>query len=229
MPTQAKHDLSNVPAGPGAIPDQGIAPKPLLEGASEYEYVTIHNPLQVDFTGVVAQTRPVDMPFEIRKDGVTSVSTNTESDVARTYGLSLKNPDHQGKGHIQNYVKIESGKTINLLGNEAQVIVRQLVNEIMSRQGQELLLADAYARNLVEQQVIIRRSGLNEILGQAPQTIQTQLQGAVDNLNKETHEEAFAGAAIGQADSGETSAVAEPHPNSSNPTPKPPTASKKAA
>lgn len=202
---QAHRDLSNIPAGPGAIEDTGEAPKPMLEGATDYEVVELHNPLAVDFTGIVGITRAVNVPFEIRRDGVTSVSTTTEGDVARTYGLSLKNPDHKAQGHIQQRVVIPSGKTIRLQGAQAQVIVRQLVNEIMAREGNQLLMADGFARNQVEQQVILRRTGINEIMD-APLDVQTQLSNAVDKLNEAPHEEAFAG-------------LRQPAPSKADPTP----------
>lgn len=192
MPTQTR-DLSNVPAGPGAVPETGVSPLPLLEGATDYEVVEILNPLQVDFTGLVGITRPVNVPFEIHSDGITTTTSRTEGDVMRTYGTgALKNPDYPSKGHIQQRVKIPSGKTIRLQGAQAQVIVRQLVSEIMSREGNQLLMADAFARNLVEQRIILRRNGIQEIMD-APQDISTQMANAVSKLNEAPHEEEFAG------------------------------------
>ena len=54
--------------GPGAQQDIPTDVKPLLEGASEYEYVTILNPLSVDFAVRVAQDVPVNAPVEIRNE-----------------------------------------------------------------------------------------------------------------------------------------------------------------
>lgn len=180
------HQLnSTAPAGPGAIENNDIAPEPMLLGASEYEYVTLLNPLSVDFVGVVGVTRPINVPFQVRKDGITQTVTNSESDIIRNYGLDLKNKDHLGKANITNRVTIPSGKTINLLGNEAQVVCTQLVNEIMQREGNSLMLADAYQRSLVEARVIISRRGMNELLDRSPTSVQEQLRGAVDSLNQQ--------------------------------------------
>lgn len=177
-------------AGPGAIADQGVSPKPQLDGATEYEYVTILNPLSVDFVGLVGVSRPVNMPFQVRTDGTTSPLTTNESDVSRNYGLSLKNKDHPSHISIVNRVSIPSGKTINLLGSEAQVICRQLVNEIMQLEGRSLMLADAFARSEIEKRIIISRRSVNDILGQGPVTISDQVRNAVDNTNpKESVEE----------------------------------------
>lgn len=174
----------NSPAGPGAIEDAQIAPNPLLQGASVYEYITLRNPLPVEFVGKVAITMPVNAPVRIGQDNSGGQVTLSESDVLRNYGLTLKNKDHTGRVNIVNRVHIPAGKTINLLGNEAQVVCFQLVSEIMQRAGQRLMLADPHARNVVEQQVIVGRSSVNDILdGKGPIAVQEQLRGAVDDLN----------------------------------------------
>lgn len=179
-------NLSNAPAGPGAQEDVQIAPKPLLEGASEYEYVTILNPLSVDFYAKVAVTRPANVPFEVGKDMSGGQVTLNESDVMRNYGLNLKNKDHMARVNVINRVHIPAGKTLNLLGNEAQVVCRQLVTEIMQREGKRLMLADPHQRNLVEQRIVLSRRSVNDILGDGPMAVQEQLSGAVEKLNKES-------------------------------------------
>lgn len=176
-------NLSNAPAGPGAQEDIQIAPKPLLEGASEYEYVTILNPLSVDFYAKVAITRPANVPFEVGKDASGGQVTMNESDVMRNYGLNLKNKDHMARVNVINRVHVPAGKTLNLLGNEAQVVCRQLVTEIMQREGKRLMLADPHQRNLVEQRIVLSRRSVNDILGAGPMMVQEQLSGAVDKLN----------------------------------------------
>jgi hypothetical protein len=152
----------------------------MLEGASEYEYVTILNPLSVDFVGMVGTTRQANTPFTIHNP---TTSTRSESDVVRNYGLDLKNPSHTGRINIVNRVPIPSGKTINLLGNEAQVVVRQLVTEILAREGKKLHIADPTARHEVEKRIIITRRNVNDILGSGPINVQDQLKDAVDSLN----------------------------------------------
>jgi hypothetical protein len=177
----------NNAAGPGSVEDQGIAPKPLLEGATAYEVVTVFNPLSVDFYGMVGQDKPVNLPFEIRRDSVTNPISTTEADVKRNYGLDLKNRDHNARLPITNKVLIRSGSTLNLFGNEAQVVVRQLVNEIMQREGKKLLLADPYQRSLVENRVVRSRRSTTEAIG-GVDSVTDQMRAGVDKLNEQENE-----------------------------------------
>ncbi len=183
QPTTTSPTISPTAVGPGAITDQGIAPDPLLQGATDYEYVTLYNPLETQFVGVFGTSRPVNIPFQIRGDSMGQTVTKTEQDVARNYGLPLKNKDHQAEGHFQQQVQIPAKGTTVLLGSEAQVICRQLVNEIMQQRGQKLLLADAHARNAVELEVVKSRGSVNDRLGRGPMSVRDQLQDAVDDMN----------------------------------------------
>lgn len=165
-------------AGPGAIVDEGIAPAPLLDNTSEAEYVDVLNPLTVDFVGQFGVTRPTQASVTIgsESDG----RRLSEEDASRRYGVPrLSNPDRTGRAQIVNRVRIPSGQTMRLMGNEAQVIVRQLVNEIMAREGKKLQLADKFARNLVEQRIIIHRGYIQDIMAQKPVTVSQQLQDAI--------------------------------------------------
>lgn len=186
-------------AGPGAITDQGISPRPLLEGATEYEVVTIFNPLSVDFYGLVGQSKPVNVPFEVRKDSVTNPITGNEEDVRRNYGLNLKNPNHQAKLPIRNTVIIRAGQTLKVFGNEAQVIVTQLVNEIMQRAKKNLLLADPYQRHQVEEQVVRSRQSTADAIG-GVQSISTQMRDGVNKLNEQNYEPEFPGLETAKGD-----------------------------
>lgn len=167
------------PAGPGAVTDIETGIKPLLNGASEFEYVDIYNPLPVDFIGVFASSKPVNMPAPVSVAAQVNQITKTEEQVRQNYGLDLRNQDHQAfasKVNIQNKVPIKSGQTIRLLGNEAQVIVRQLVTEILQREGRKLSLADPTARREVEERVIRYRGDAREALGRDLETVPDQLQ-----------------------------------------------------
>lgn len=172
-------------AGPGAIEDSGVEPKPLLEGASEYEVITIVNPLSVDFIAQVASSRPIDAPIRIVNTPQTPTATRDESTIINNYGLNLRNPAHQGKTHIVNKIVIRAGSSINVLGNEAQVIVRQLVNEMMQREGQSLFMADKFARHSYEERVVISRSSVSDLLGGRPVTVQDQIREAVKESNEQ--------------------------------------------
>lgn len=176
-------------AGPGSVENNLIAPAPLLEGATDSELITILNPLTVDFVGLIGVDKAIDAPFQIRKTvGAEGVSM-TESDVRTNYGLSLKNKDHMSRMSITNKVVIPSGKTYNLQGSAAKVVVHQLVNEIMQREGNNLKLADPSARHEVEERIIISRGSISDLLGNAPQTVQQQINQAVDKANEAQDEQ----------------------------------------
>lgn len=183
-------DQNKQAAGPGAIVENTAEPGSTLDGASEYEYVTIFNPLDVDFIGQVGQSKPVNVPFQIRRDPNMAVVSTSEAAVQQNYGLSLKNKDHVAKMPIVNRIVIPSGQTRNVLGNEAQVIVRQLVTEILQREGKKLHLADFHQRRLVEARVIKGRKSVEEILGGAPQSVTDQVQRAMNASNEQFADEA---------------------------------------
>jgi len=172
--------------GPGAARQVEQNVRPLLEGASEYEYVTIKNPLEDDFAIRVAQDIPMNLPFNIGKDtsGKVNQLTNSEQDAKQIYGLSLKNPDFVSKKHVINDTIIPAGKTINLKGNEAQVAVKQLVDEILQRQGKKRLLADPTLRKEVEEAVIVSRGSIQDILENSIQTPRQQIDEALSKSNE---------------------------------------------
>lgn len=153
---------SNI-AGPGAIVEQSLDVKPSLEGATEFEYVEVLNPLLVDFAPQFATTTPVKAPVSIGQN----TAGVTEADL-RTAGLELRNPDYEGAGrsqaHIVSRVVIKAGQTKRFPGDKAQVVVRQLVTEILQREGRRLQMWDPHARHEVEQRVIRARGSIQEML-----------------------------------------------------------------
>lgn len=177
--------------GPGATPQITTDVKPTLDGASEYEFITLLNPLTDDFAIQVAQDVPVNMPFEIRKDGATSTITNTEADARQVYGLSLKNPDFQSRKHISNVTVIKAGQTVNLKGDAAQVAVRQLVNEIGQREGKTRLLADPTVRKEIEDRIIITRGSIQDLMDGNIRSVREQATEAINRSNEVTNEQEF--------------------------------------
>lgn len=176
--------------GPGAVQEQTEDVRPLLEGASEYEYVTILNPLSDDFAIRVAQDIPINMPVDIRhKTGL----VQSGNDVVRSYGLDLKNPDFQGRKHIVNDTIIKAGQTINLKGSEAQVAVRQLTHEILQREGNKRLLADPNLRLAVEQRIIIGRGSIQDLMDSNLRSTTSQIDAAINKSNEVQDEPAFPG------------------------------------
>lgn len=172
--------------GPGAVQEQVTDNSSLLDSATEFEYVTIFNPLSDDFAVAVAQDIPTNMPFEVRQDtsGRTSAITKDEASARQVYGLNLKNPDFQSKRHVVNQAIIPAGKTLNLRGNEAKVAVRQLVNEILQRQGQKRLMADPNVRREVELMVVKDRGSMQSLMDKNIQTVQQQMDAALTKSNE---------------------------------------------
>lgn len=177
--------------GPGATPQVATDARSLLDGANEYEYVEVLNPLTDDFAVQVAQDIAVNAPFNIGRDpsGKTSQMTNTEQDVRQIYGLGLKNPDFQAKKHISNSVIIKSGQTLRLKGSEAQVAVRQIVNELMQREGNARLLSDPTLRREAEERVVQGRGTIQELMGATSFVSPQQQATEAINRSNEVHDE----------------------------------------
>lgn len=203
-----------VVVGPGAVQQDGIAPSPLLEGASEYEFVTVLNPLTVDFAVQVAQDLPVNMPLSVRSG---TTMTQSENDAIRNYGIG-KNPDFVAKKHIMNSTIIESGKTKNFRGSEAQVAVRQIVNEMMQREGKNRFLADPTLRRQYEERIVIGRGNVQELMDNGLSSIQQQTTEALNKSN-EVHDEPEFPSLTGRTEesqgTGET--ISDPRTDSSEP------------
>lgn len=178
--------------GPGAVQNNTVVQGATLDGASEYEYVTILNPLPDDFVIAVAQDIPVNIPFEIPDKYKTTMVQN-ENDIRQNYGLNLKNPEFKSRKHIINNTIIFAGKTKNLKGSEAQVAVRQLVNEILQREGKKRLLADPNLRREVEDRIIVHRGSMQELMDDGLNTVRKQMDEAINTSNEVLNEEAFPG------------------------------------
>lgn len=204
--------------GPGSNTQEQEAPKPLLEDAHEYEYITLLNPLTDDFQVMVAQDVPVNLPFEIRQDntGKTSFLSNTERDVKQVYGLGLKNPDHQAKKYIHNIAVIPAGGTMNFRGNEAKVAIRQLVTEILQREGSKRLLHDPFKRNEVEQRVILKRGSVQDLMDINLASPQAQAAEAVERSNEVTTNDQFP-----QLRDSDTTTAPDDNPPADDPDPAP--------
>lgn len=179
--------------GPGAIANPGVAPIASLEGATDAEFVVLLNPMPVDFMGLVGVSTPQDVPFKVRTDGVNPVSSTTEGEVIKNYGLNLKNRDHTNYAHIATRHLIKSGQTLTMPGAQAQVIVKQLVNAILSRQGKKLLLADPFMRSEIEQQIIVRRGFMSELYNEPIPSVQQQHLDKINEMNRTPDEEEFPG------------------------------------
>jgi len=181
--------------GPGAAKEIPVNAKPALEGASEFEYVTVLNPLTDDFAVRVGQDVPVNAPFTIGRDisGKTAQTTLTERDAAQTYGLSLKNNDFPGRKHITMDTIIPAGQTRRFKGNEAQVAVRQLANELIQREGNTKMLSDPEVRAAAEARIIVSRGSIQDLMDAQMQTPRSQADEAIRKSNEVRNEQPFPG------------------------------------
>lgn len=176
--------------GPGALQELATDVKSLLDGANEYEYVTILNPLTDDFAVRVAQDVPINMPMQIRS---VTASVQSESDLLRTYGDNFKNPEFKGRKHVSIDTIIPAGQTRNFRGNEAQVALRQLTNELMQREGNTKLLSDPNLRADAEARIVIARNNVQDIMDGNMQTPRSQIDAAIAKSNEVQDEPAFPG------------------------------------
>lgn len=187
MPAKIDPRYKNVAAvGAGSIGQQEARPTPTLDGVSEYQYVTIANILPIKFIGRVAQSRPVpNAPVRIVDGAAKGVDENT----LKAAGLDLRNPDHAMNSsleHVSIEVPIEAGQSINLRGDEAQVIVRQLVNEILAFEGKTVRQGSPAYRKEVEGRIIQGIRNIDELIGSVPSKDQL-----IDTALKEENEKAF--------------------------------------
>jgi hypothetical protein len=132
------------------------------------------------------------MPIDIRSG--TGLVQN-EGDVVRNYGLNLKNPDFKSRKRVVNDTVIKAGSSINLKGNEAQVAVKQLTDEILQREGKTRLMADPHLRHEVEERIIKYRGSIEELMNSNFQTPQNQINEAIKQSNEVHNEVAFPGLA----------------------------------
>lgn len=191
-PTVAEE--ANTAIGPGTFEIQTAEPGSTLDDSNEYEYVELLNPLSQDFIAVFGITREANAPIRVSvsSQGPEAMS-KSESDIQRNYGLNLRNADHKGKVHISNKVRIPSGKTVRLFGNEAQVVIKQLTNEIMSREGHKSSLGDPYQRRLVEQRIIQRRGSVNDFMNTPVVSEKEQLKAAMEQQDEQAFPTVTAG------------------------------------
>jgi hypothetical protein len=172
--------------GSGAISVDQARPDATLDGVGEYQYVTLTNPLPFKFIGQVAQSRNVNAPVRI----VDGESKGVDENSLRAAGLDLRNPDHSGKAHVTAKIEIEPGQSINIRGDEAQVIVRQLVNEILAYRGETMRRGAPAYRKEVEKQIILSIRSVDELMGSQPDQ-RAELNEAIKNAPVEKEEKAF--------------------------------------
>lgn len=183
--------------GPGAVTESEIRPEPKLQGLGQDAIVTVFNPLSVDFAIMVGQSKPVDLPIQVSDPTTQGQSKLSEVDINRTYGVGLKNVDHVSKKHFTNQAIIKAGKTMRFTGDVAQVAVRQIVNELMQREGNTKFLADPVRRREAEERVAIHIQSQQEFMNDGITTVDQQVQEALNKANEVSDEKAFPGLTTG--------------------------------
>lgn len=199
--------------GPGAEVERATDIEPLLNGITDFEYVTVLNPMTDDFAVKVAMDVPVNVPYTARnKDG----AILNETEINQIYGVPMRGPDFKGRQHLSTSMVIRAGETYNFKGPEALVAVRQLVNEIMQRDGNQRLQSDPHLRNEVEQKIVISRGSVQDIMDRNLQSPRSQIDDAINRSNEVPHgnEQPFPGlrGQVTEKDKGTT--VPNPNPGS---------------
>src|SRR5688572_3901001 len=102
--------------------------KSILEGITEHDVVTVHNPLSDAFEVTIART--VTVPNRPQ-----AMATGNAAADAFVNGLqnSIASGGHLPQAHVQQKIKFEAGQTLRLPGDVARVAVRQIVKEMMQR------------------------------------------------------------------------------------------------
>lgn len=195
--------------GPGAVVQNEISPDAALKGVGAEKIVTVLNPLSDDFAVQVGVSRPVEVPIQVSDPATKGQTKLSELDVSRTYGVGLRNSDHQSNKHFTNQVIIKSGKTMRFTGDVAQVAVRQITNEVLQREGDSKLIADPIKRKAVEDKIIISIQSQEEFMNEPIQTVNDQVAAALKQANEVQHEET-AFPELNGAGTSETNSLEEP-------------------
>lgn len=195
--------------GPGAVVQNEISPDATLKGVGAEKIVTVLNPLSDDFAVQVGVSRPVEVPIQVSDPATKGQTKLSELDVSRTYGVGLRNSDHQSNKHFTNQVIIKSGKTMRFTGDVAQVAVRQITNEVLQREGDSKLIADPIKRKAVEDKIIISIQSQEEFMNEPIQTVNDQVAAALKQANEVQHEET-AFPELNGAGTSETNSLEEP-------------------
>lgn len=179
--------VQNVPqtaVGPGAIPQTAEQQPSLLDGVDSNEWVDLFNPLSVTFQAQIASSRPANIPVKVYQTPNLQSGIRTEGDLATQYGLTgFKNPNHPSNVHVPHIVEIASGQTRRFPGNEAQVVLRQLVGYVLQVEGKGLKLADPFERGNMEQRLIRGRGSMEDLMSSTPMSVQDQVKASIDQYN----------------------------------------------
>jgi len=150
-----------------------MEPRSILAGVNEHDVVTVHNPLDTEFTGRVARsvvTRAQSSPQH--------QTGNSQADAF----LSQIKPDGPGSvAHVQQQIVLQPGQTMRMPGDVARVVVRQLVKELMQRKGAKKRMADPMAVMQFEKEVVLDHQNMLENM--SVESAEQRLTRQLDELN----------------------------------------------
>lgn len=151
--------------------------KTILEGITEHDVVTVHNPLSTPFDAKVA--RSVVAP----RHNINNQPTGNGAADAFMQGLQggIARGGHQSISHVQQTITLKPGQTLRLPGDVALVVVRQLVKEMMQRQKAKKLMADPHMFMEYERKVVLNHESMLSNLN--IETAQERLNRQLEELN----------------------------------------------
>ena len=142
--------------------------KSLVDTFTEYDIIEVFNPLSDDFEGKVATS-------------VVSTDAPVDKTIER---MGLRNNFHPTQNHVVNIVVIPAGQSKKMPGHVARVIVTQLVNEIMQREGAVKQMGDKALRIKYEEMVVLDSAKYQQ--EENIITAEERFQRQLDELNKTT-------------------------------------------
>jgi len=144
-------------------------PVSLLANLRSHHIVKVLNPLSRDFTWTVARSvSELDSRYE-------------DTHIAK---MGLRNDMHPTLKHVTQSITLPQGRAMNLPGDVAQVVVKHLVDEIMSLRGHKATIGDPELRRGIEEEVVMNTEDLRSQLSTL--NVEEQLNKQIADLNRES-------------------------------------------
>ena len=142
--------------------------KSLVDTFTEYDIVEVFNPLSTDFEAKVATS-------------VVNPNAGVDKTIER---LGLRSNSHPAMSHVVNTVVIPTGQSKKMPGHVARVVVTQLVNEMMQKEGAIKQMGDKALRLPFEERVVLDSAKFQQ--SEDIITAEERFQRQLDELNKTT-------------------------------------------
>lgn len=154
------------------VADAPVESKSTLNGMGESFIVQIYNPLPQPFRGQFSRSVVQSAPLSDQNKRMAELGAPVTKDMG------------QSQAHVIDYVTIPPGKTINLPGDIAQVVVKQMTNYILqvrNRGKGSLLISDPKARQDVEREIIQNYESIAKTTDKSPEEV---IRSQIEELNK---------------------------------------------